>query len=200
VLSSEYRNGVTGQIVRQRCPFRNIAHRDCSIEVGEAVGKNAPVENRAYFLSFASCFAISANSRGFSSARTLSTIFESASLPEADCGGASAAGCAAGASFWDEPVASGTGADDSAIASVARSVMTVSRIRCQLSHAAEDSDPAGGPGSELLTVTAFVCAKDSEAEAAAANAAPDVESVSGADWDCQAGSGAGTGDGSAPES
>jgi len=55
----------------------------------------------------------------------------------------------------------------------------VSRMRCQLSHAAEDSDPAGGTDSELLTLIALVCAKESEGDAAAANAAPSLESLSG---------------------
>jgi hypothetical protein len=43
-------NGVAGQIVRQPCPFRNIAQGDCHGEVGDAVGKNVPVENGGLFL------------------------------------------------------------------------------------------------------------------------------------------------------
>src|SRR6185437_10357009 len=132
-----------------------------------------PVENRAYFLSCASCLAISASSRGLSSARTLSTMLESASWCEAGViGSASDAEAAAGASFCEDTAASAITAADSAMASLARSVMTVSRMRCQLSHAAEDSDPDGASASGLLGLTAFVWAKDSEADAAAANAAP----------------------------
>src|SRR5207248_1943710 len=81
----------------------------------------------------------------------------------------------------------------SAIDSVARLAIPVSRMRCQLSQAAEDWDPAGGSDSELLRLMAFVCANDSEADAAAANAAPDPESVSGADCGCHSVSRAGSG-------
>src|SRR4051812_14511774 len=123
---------------------------------GEDVGNNGPVENLGYFLSCASCLAISASSRGFSSARTLSTIFESASLPAGLCdvGDASDIAGADGASFWEDTAASAITAADSAIASVARSVITVSRIRCQLSQAAEDSDSAGGSEFDVVALTA----------------------------------------------
>src|SRR5581483_11072357 len=90
-----------------------------------------------------------------------------------------------------ETAASAMAAADSAIASVARSVMTVSRIRCQLSQAAEDSDPAGDSGSDVLALTTLVWAKDSEAEAAAANAAPESDSCAGCAELSNSGSGSG---------
>src|SRR5581483_603054 len=139
----------------------------------------------AYFLSAAICFAISASRRGFSSAKTVSTMLERASPPAGCCDDVaseaavlelSVASCEAGSlcTCADSTIA----VADCASASVVCWFTTESRMRSHWFEEAAASELGAASGNSGLDANASTGADDAEADAAAANAAP-ADSASG---------------------